>query len=133
MQYAQFVSKFKTCRNFGEDELVTVSKNLLLRLLKSALRHKADFDPDYYLDNYADIRNAVSEGSIVDPAEHYYATGYFENRRPRRLTIDERFYLKAYPDVADAMRSGSIASPQAHFDTVGFHEGKMPYADFSLF
>ena len=112
---------------------VTISRVLLHRLISVALRQKAEFDDSFYLAAHPDIRTAVEAGRIIDAAEHYFETGYYENRQPRRFTIDEKYYLRENPDVSEAMRQGDVASPQAHFDEVGFREGRLPYAGFALF
>ena len=112
---------------------VTISRQLLHRLISVALRQKAEFDDGYYLATHPDIRIAVEAGRIIDVAGHYFETGYFENRQPRRFTIDEKYYLRENPDVSEAMRQADVASPQAHFDEVGFREGRLPFAGFALF
>jgi hypothetical protein len=65
--------------------------------------------------------------------DHYLDTGYFENRLPRKLLVDESYYLQQNPDVADAIRKGKLKSAQDHFNNAGFNEGRAPYKDFSLF
>lgn len=133
MQYSTLSNQFGSNVPLSHEDAVVVSKLLLLRLLSAAVRLKADFDETFYITKYPDIRQALHDGVIVDPAEHYYETGYFENRQPKDFTIDEKFYLRENPDVSEAMRQGAVTSPQVHFDTVGFREGRQPYSGFSLY
>lgn len=133
MQFSTLSSSVEPASPQDGKERVTISKSLFMHLVIAALRQKGDFDQNFYIATYPDIRQAVQDGTLVDPAEHYYATGYLENRQPRRFIIDERYYLRENPDVAEAMRAGTVTSPQAHFDTVGFREGRAPFAGFSLF
>ena len=65
--------------------------------------------------------------------DHYVETGYFENRLPRRLVVDEAYYIKENPDVAEGIRRGIVKNAQDHFDNAGFAEGRLPFKDFSLF
>ena len=133
MQFSTLSGKIEPAPPQDGAERVTIPKALFLHVLIAALRQKGDFDPNFYIATYPDIRQAVQDGTLLDPADHYYGTGYLENRQPRRFIIDERYYLSENPDVAEAMRDGKVTSPHAHFDTVGFREGRAPFAGFSLF
>ena len=132
MQYAtltRLIAASKSSRNGA----VTVPADLFRKLLIVALREKNVFDESFYLESYPDIKDSVARGVIPSGAEHYYKTGYFEGRRPKKLLVDERFYLEKNPDVATAIRNGKIASAQEHFEVAGFEEGRDPYSGFTLF
>jgi hypothetical protein len=111
---------------------VTITRELFQRLLIGALRYKGTFDENYYLSENSDIGEAIQSGLIASASEHYYESGYFEGRMPKRLLVDEKFYLKQNPDVVAAIRNGVTPSAQSHFDDRGFREGRAPHADFSL-
>lgn len=117
----------------NDTEQVTIPRDLFTTLLKGALISKAAVDEEFYLDKYPDLRDAVRRGVIKSGAEHYYITGYFENRMPRQILVDEKFYLENNPDVSEAVRSGAVASAQEHFEFKGFREGRLPFSGFSLF
>jgi hypothetical protein len=59
-------------------------------------------------------------------------SGYFENRFPHAIDIDEGWYLAEYPDVAEAIRGGAVASAKQHFEKDGFKEGWLPRPGWSL-
>lgn len=91
------------------------------------------FDEKYYLTTNDDIAEAVETNQVRSASEHYYATGYYEGRMPKRILVDERYYLENNPDVAEAMRQGVVESAQQHFEVAGFREGRLPHKGFSLF
>ncbi len=133
MQFSNLSSQLAAVMASETGDAMILPRALFIRLLVAALRQKGDFDETFYVARYPDIRQAVHDGVLREPAEHYYGTGYFENRQPKNYTIDEKFYLRENPDVSEAMRQGAVTSPQEHFDTVGFREGRRPYAGFSLY
>ena len=53
--------------------------------------------------------------------------GYFENRLPFTMLVDEQWYLDCNPDVAEGVRKGIIASGQQHFLDDGYREGRLPH------
>jgi len=59
-------------------------------------------------------------------------SGYYENRMPMAIQVNEKWYLDAYPDVREAIRAGVYKTGQAHFEIAGFREGRLPYANFQL-
>jgi hypothetical protein len=132
MQYRTLTRLIAASKSSNGDA-VTVPADLFRKLLIGALRAKNVFDESFYLESYPDIKASVARGVIPSGAEHYYTTGYFEGRRPKKLLVDERFYLEKNPDVATAIRSGKISSAQEHFEVAGFEELRDPYSGFSLF
>lgn len=133
MQYQVLVDQL---RNFsidnGPNDIVGVPHSLLMRLLSAALKHKREFDEAFYLENNADIRDAVKARKIRAGAEHYYSTGYFEGRKPKRFVVDEKYYLSENPDVVNAIKKGIVKNAQEHYDAMGFQELRMPYKGFTL-
>ena len=132
MFYKHFLKETKNFSSADSSGAVEISKDLLRRLLIAALRQKTTVDEKYYLARYSDVAKAVSTGSIESASDHWYETGYFENRSPRKILVDEEYYLQANPDVAKAVAAGKVASCQVHFDEAGFSEGRAPFAGFSL-
>ena len=121
--------------NEGENgaKTVTIPFEMFHHVIEAALRAKGIFDEGYYLAANPDIRDAVKKKSIASAADHYYHSGYFEGRMPKRFEVDEEFYLEQNPDVAKAIKTRRIKSCQLHFDTNGFREGRAPYKGFTLF
>ncbi|KXU91591.1 hypothetical protein CR51_31815 [Caballeronia megalochromosomata] len=83
----------------------------------------ADFDAEFYLQQYADVRE-----SGADPYEHYVLYGKSEGRQSTARTeiataetsdFDESFYLLQYPDIRDAG-----VNPHQHFILHGKAEGR---------
>lgn len=86
------------------------------KVLRERLQQSGWFDPDWYLQTYADVRAAQ-----IDPVQHYLSVGWRENRNPGPK-FDTAFYLKSNPDVR---KEG--ANPLVHFLEHGSHEGRRPH------
>lgn len=71
------------------------------------------FDSQWYLDNYADIRE-----TRVDPIEHYLKFGANEGRDPNAFFVTHQ-YLVENPDV---QQSG--INPLVHYCLYGASEGR---------
>ena len=132
MQYVNLTKLIAAGPASGNDS-IAISTTLFRRLLVSALREKGVFDESFYLAANSDIKEAVARRSIASAAEHYYTTGYFEGRMPKKIMVDERFYLENNLDVSGAIRKKAVASAQEHFELAGFAEGRQPYEGFTLF
>jgi hypothetical protein len=80
-----------------------------LRLVREAM------DAAWYLSVYPDIRIAD-----IDPGEHYYYTGWRENRNPSRF-FNTEYYLSTNADV-----KRSDTNPFWHYLVAGQAEGRLP-------
>ncbi len=78
---------------------------------------KKEFDRDYYLNRYEDVR---SNG--IDPCLHYLRYGWKESRNPTPW-FNGDFYLRANPDVRDA-----AVNPFVHYIKFGRAEGRQQLA-----
>ncbi len=107
----------KTKINNSYDEIVEVIK-LLLRGVA--------FDEKWYLSRYADVAEAVKDGTFKSGRHHFIEVGYFEGRHPRNFEVDEKWYLETYPDVAENIAKGEIKSARQHFIQHGYDEGRLP-------
>ena len=132
MQYKTLL-KVAEIKEGAGGKSVNLPHELFRTFLIAALRAKGEFDETFYLAANPDVRSAVRKKEIVSGSEHYYNTGYFEGKMPKKFVVDEAFYLEANPDVAKAIKLRKIKSCQLHFDTNGFSEGRVPFAGFSLF
>lgn len=75
---------------------VEVSTDLFRILLRLALEN-VPFDEDYYLALYPDVMEALKEGSFTNARHHYIEFGYFEDRLPFHVEVDEAFYFWGVP------------------------------------
>jgi len=132
MQYSALQTLVKITGSNG-NQTATIPADLFRSLLITALKAKGEFDEAYYLAANPDIRNAIKKGVVSSAAEHYYNTGYFEGKMPKRFVVDDAFYLDNNPDVAKAISQRKVKNCQLHFDTNGYQEGRTPYNGFSLF
>jgi glycosyltransferase involved in cell wall biosynthesis len=85
------------------------------------LRDSGLFDGIWHCQTYPDIA-----ASDIDPAEHFYAYGWREGRRPNPY-FDTDWYLRRNPDVAEAG-----INPLLHYILAGEAEGRAPAAHFDL-
>lgn len=104
---------------------VAISADMLKELITRALAG-VDFDPDWYLETYPDIREAWEAGKIEDLKSHFINTGYFEGRLPNSRCFDENWYLNAYPDVREAITSGQVKTAFEHYCQNGQLEWRSP-------
>jgi hypothetical protein len=81
---------------------------------------------------YPDVAEAISDKVVEDAGDHYRRFGYFENRMPYEILVQEEWYLNQYSDVKEAVARRTFASGQAHFDLTGFREGRVPFPNFEL-
>jgi hypothetical protein len=133
MQYKTLMQLVKESVSLEGGRLVTIPQDLFRTLLIAAIRNKAVFDDKFYSAINSDIKEAIRTTQISSAEDHYYNSGYFEGRLPKKFLVDEKYYLEKNPDVSAAIRSGVIKSAQEHFEYAGFREGRAPYKDFSLF
>ena len=133
MQYKTLLKVATLNESPAESATATIPLELFRNLLMVALKAKGEFDEAYYLAANPDIRAAIRKKEMVSGAEHYYKSGYFEGRMPKKFVVDEEYYVRANPDVAKAITQRKIKNAQLHFDTNGFKEGRAPYEGFSLF
>lgn len=77
---------------------------------------KGHFDAEFYLESYADVREAG-----VDPLDHYINYGWRESRDPSPL-FDTAYYLVQVPDL---LETGEC--PLVHYVNTGRAEGVRPH------
>jgi hypothetical protein len=104
---------------------VKVPRELLVHLLDLYIS-AWDFDEDWYLVTYPDIRAAVGHGQFTSGWEHFRTVGYLEGRLGCRPIVDSEWYLDTYPDIAQAMLEGKVKSAADHFESFGYAEGRLP-------
>lgn len=105
---------------------VTTSYENLIRMVKLILAG-VQVDEDWYLKQYTDVAQAISDGMVGSARQHFIDNGYFEGRLPFAIDVDDKFYQKEYPDVADSIGKNSKSSAQDHFLRNGYREGRLPF------
>lgn len=119
--------------NAPERGYVCLPQEIFRSLIAIAIKRNGLFDEKYYLEKNPDVAAAVKANKISSAADHYFQTGYYENRLPSKILVDEGFYLSENSDVVQAIQRGILKSAQDHFENAGFSEGRLPYKDFSMF
>lgn len=133
MQYTTLLKTITVNDAGSENSTVTISAELFRHLLINALKVRGEFDESFYLAANPDLRTAIQKKVVGSAADHYYNTGYFEGKMPKRFVVDESFYLDRNPDVAKAISQRKVKNCQLHFETNGFREGRAPFEGFALF
>lgn len=111
---------------------VILQQEFFLKLVRMALQ-AVPFDEAYYISEHPDVAASIASGKIKSGKEHYVNIGYFENRLPRRIDINENDYLNANPDLKKAYADGHITSLMDHFIYTGIQEGRQPKIEFNIF
>jgi len=106
--------------------ITTATYENFLRTIKLLLG-ATDVDEAWYLDQYPDVRQAITEGKIASARQHFIDNGYFEGRLPFPIDVDDKWYQREYADVAESIRKGAESSSQAHFVGDGYKEGRLPF------
>lgn len=133
MQFKILEKFLKYSISKNKEEVVTLNRELFFKILTAAVKSNVNFDRAYYEARYPDVLRGIKKETVNSSEEHYYYTGYQENRVPNKILINEEYYLKNNPDVEAAVRSGEVSSAQEHFEASGFSEGRAPYLGFNLF
>jgi len=82
-----------------------------------------EFDPDWYVDTYADVARILAQSAMPSPLWHYVTEGVRTGRSPNAW-FDEQWYLHTYVDVANAKTSGDVPNGFCHFLNCGRAEGR---------
>lgn len=107
--------------------MATASYDSLMTMIKLLLSG-VEVDEDWYVKQYPDVAQAMAEGKITSPRQHFIDNGYFEGRLPCVIRVDEKWYQREYPDVGESIKKGVESSAQHHFDRDGYREGRLPHA-----
>ncbi|MFL5330112.1 MAG: hypothetical protein ACJ8C4_14515 [Gemmataceae bacterium] len=87
------------------------------------------FDPQFYLNTYPDVADAVARGEFKSAEEHFRIWGDKELRVGNPL-FNPFEYLEDNPDVRAAYQLG-VATPMLHFETNGQFEGRNANRSFN--
>jgi hypothetical protein len=74
----------------------------------------------------------INGNEISSARAHYISDGYFEDRWPRPILVDEGWYIDQYADVKAALDAGTFISGTQHFKLAGFKEGRLPHEGWNL-
>jgi len=111
--------KYIDANGWENRRTLTVDKEIIVGLLRKVIAREP-FDEKWYLQNYPDVREAVSAGKLQSGRQHYIETGYFENRLPGLLEFDVDGYLRNNPDLSSLSKTQAIH----HFVNTGHREGR---------
>ena len=101
----------------------------LLRFVLEAVQ----FYEHRHLYLYADVTDAVANGYFRKNAGyHYVEFGYFEDRLPFQVEVDEAFHFWEYPDIEAEVSAGPLSSAQEHFERRGYNAGRLMRRNSSL-
>lgn len=89
---------------------------------------KYDFDGDYYLSKYPDLRTAFGTDASAG-YNHWLTYGVKEGRRAA-MWFDPVYYLAKYPDLLKAFGSGNYTAARQHWLDFGIREGRQGSPDF---
>ena len=81
------------------------------------------FDEAFYLDQYEDIRYALTVG-LPNAYWHYMGPGFLEGRQGFRC--DRHWYVRTYADAATDIGLGLYQDAMHHFVVVGTRQGYRP-------
>jgi GT2 family glycosyltransferase len=97
----------------------------------SLLRTTPYFDPEWYLQRYPDVADAIAAGQWLCPLHHYLANDTPTEFDPLPL-FSERYYLTRYPDIRNAVETGRHRNGYEHFLRSGARELRSPSESFDL-
>jgi hypothetical protein len=92
------------------------------KFLIAAILSEVIFDHNYYYKHNQDLHKYFNPDDINGLWSHYLKNGWFEDRFPFEVVVDEIFYLNNYPDVSSF--DGTL---NQHFVIHGYKEGRLPY------
>jgi len=95
-----------------------ITESLHIKDLKMKTVTIDEFDKEYYLSLYSDVRD-----SGVDPIIHFMKDGWKEGRNPSP-NFNTNYYLNKYKDVKD-----SGINPFIHYMIFGKQEGRIPLVE----
>ena len=97
----------------------------------SLLRTTPYFDPEWYLQRYPDVADAIAARRWLCPLHHYLANDTPTEFDPLPL-FSERYYLTRYPDIRKAVETGRHRNGYEHFLRSGARELRSPSESFDL-
>ena len=109
---------------------IPIQAGLFRDLLRLALEQNIQVDECYYLLTYPDVGEAVAKGLFTSSRHHYLEFGYFEDRLPFRVEVDDAFYFRPTRHHGRG-EAGTMPSAQVHFERHGYKEGRLPREGWS--
>ncbi|PHR81061.1 MAG: hypothetical protein COA64_03130 [Henriciella sp.] len=110
----------------GEDR-VSMSREGFKSLIEALLRN-VEFDEDWYLESYPDVRQGLEKGVIESLHRHYLRLGYYEGRLPGLKSLDLEKYEELNPDILRGAGEMDEAQKKEmlknHFVEYGYKEGR---------
>ncbi|MBE7381122.1 MAG: hypothetical protein F6J95_006905 [Leptolyngbya sp. SIO1E4] len=82
------------------------------------------YNEQEYLQNNADVAQAVAQGAFSSGLQHFLTSGWQEGRIGFSSLFNEQVYLANNGDIAAAVQGGGIPSGFYHFINYGMAEGR---------
>lgn len=89
------------------------------------------FDPQWYLERYPDVTEALENNRYQSPLHHYLTNGNPTAYDPNPW-FSETFYAARYPDVGDIVAHGGFRNGFEHFIRFGIAEKRQPQENVDL-
>ncbi|GBR47434.1 glycosyltransferase [Neokomagataea thailandica] len=83
------------------------------------------FDPEWYVQQYPDVADAIENKIYLNPLHHYLTNGDPEAFDPNPW-FSESDYARRYPDVAAIVKNGGFRNTYEHFIRFGSRELRVP-------
>ncbi|EHH68268.1 glycosyltransferase [Gluconobacter morbifer] len=89
------------------------------------------FNPDWYLQRYPEVADAIRQKIYLNPLHHYLTNGDPTAYDPNPW-FSEAFYTSHNPDVAATTQAGAIRNAYEHFVRFGIAEKRQPQEGVDL-
>jgi hypothetical protein len=90
------------------------------------------FNEAYYIQQNADVLQAISQRQITSGLEHFQRDGARELRNPNAV-FDSKYYAENNLDALNAVNKGVFSSVYEHYVLNGVLEGRVPNASLATF
>jgi len=100
-------------------------KGSKVKALIHSLAKQAEFDEDFYLSTYKDVKTAIDTGAVSSAHEHYYTHGVLEGRLPTLQKFNSKSYFSTNIDLALSLGQNPKENEIVeHYIFHGFAEGR---------
>jgi|GEM_PF-2803639 len=109
----------------NRDQPLAMDREAFERFIRSLLPF-FDFDEEWYLATYPDVKEALAEKRFQSAWEHFLGFGYFEGRLPGMKGFDPKRYVESYADLNHLGNSPDLVRVATdHYLSWGYREGRV--------
>lgn len=107
----------------GSGKTIQMSKSAFKNFL-SSLALTQEFDEEFYLECYPDVKKALESGSVPSAKDHFLYFGVFEGRIPSKSSFNAEKYIELNRDVQSYIEGSENPSGKAleHYLNFGYKE-----------